>query len=79
MVSWIVGAAVVLVLVFLFSYPALQKRHTARRRLADADYSPPRIMGVVDELFHPDAHVTRQIVEQQNAAPAKAPLPGDPS
>lgn len=77
MMEWIVAGAVALVLVFLFAYPSLQRRHTARKRLTDPRYTPPRILGVVDELYHPDAHASKQIVEDQRAAPAKAPLPGD--
>ena len=73
--EWIVAAAVLLTLAFLFTYPALQRRHTARKRLTDPRYTPPRIMGVIDELYHPDAHATQQIVEAQYTAPAKAPLP----
>jgi hypothetical protein len=33
-------------------------------------------MGVVDELYHPDAHATRQITEDQREVPAEAPTPG---
>jgi hypothetical protein len=75
MVGWIVAAAVAMILAFLLSYPTLHRRHTARRRLTDSSYTPPRILGVIDELYHPDAYATRQIVEAQYRAPAKAPLP----
>lgn len=75
MVEWIVAGAVALTLAFLFTYPALQRRHTARRRLTDSSYTPPRVLGIIDELYHPDAHATRQIVEAEYTAPAKAPLP----
>lgn len=75
--EWIVAGAVAVTLAFLFSYPALQRRHTARKRLTDSRYSPPRIMGIVDELYHPDAHATRQITEDQREVPAEAPIPGD--
>lgn len=73
--TWIVLGAVALVLAFLVAYPSWQRRHTARRRETDSRYTPPRIMGIVDELYHPDAHATRHIVEAQYTAPAKAPLP----
>ena len=74
--EWIVAAAVVLTLAFLFSYPSLQRRDTAKKRKADPRYMPPRVLGIIDELYHPDAHATRQIVEDQRELPAKAPLPG---
>lgn len=77
MVQWIVAIALAVTLVFLFTFPALQRRHTARKRLTDPRYSPPRIMGVIDELYHPDAHATRQITEAQREVPAEAPAPGD--
>lgn len=72
---WIVAAAVALILAFLVAYPSWQRAHTRRRRLTDSNYTPPRVMGIVDELYHPDAHATRQIVEAEYTAPAKAPLP----
>ncbi len=75
MIGWIVAGIVAVTLAFLFSYPALQRRHTARVRLTDPRYMPPLIMGIVDELYHPDAHATQQIVEAQYKAPAKAPVP----
>ena len=77
MIGWIVAGAVVLTLAFLFSYPSLQRKHTAKKRQTDPRYTPPRVMGIIDELYHPDAHATRQIVEDERKAPAKAPLPGD--
>ena len=77
MIGWIVAGAVALTLAFLFSYPALQRRHTARMRLTDPRYTPPRFMGIVDELYHPDAHAARQIAEDQREVPAEAPIPGD--
>jgi hypothetical protein len=77
MIGWIVAAAVLLTLAFLFSYPSLQRRETARKRQTDPRYTPPRVMGIIDELHHPDAHATRQIVEAEYKAPAQAPLPGD--
>lgn len=75
MIGWIVAGSVAVVLAFLFTYPVLQRRYTAHRRQTDSGYTPPRIMGVIDELYHPDAHATQQIVEAQYTAPAKAPLP----
>jgi len=75
--EWIVACAVALTLAFLFAYPSLQRRETAKRRQTDPRYTPPRVMGIIDELYHPDAHATRQIVEDERKAPAKAPLPGD--
>jgi hypothetical protein len=77
MIGWIVAGAVAVTLAFLFTYPSLQRRHTARQRLIDPRYSPPRIMGIIDELYHPDAHATRQITEDQREVPAEAPVPGD--
>ena len=74
--GWIVAGAVLLTLAFLFSYPSWQRWETRRKRLKDPRYTPPRIMGIVDELYHPDAHATQQIVEAEYKAPAKAPLPG---
>jgi hypothetical protein len=74
--EWIVAASVILILVFLFSYPSLERWNTRRKRAKDPRYSPPRIMGVLDELYHPDAHATRQIVQDERALPAKAPLAG---
>ena len=73
--TWITVGAVAVTLAFLVAYPSWQRRHTARRRQTDSRYTPPRMMGIVDELYHPDAHATRQIVEAQYTAPAKAPLP----
>ena len=77
MIGWIVAAAVLLTLAFLFSYPSWQRWETHRKRQTDPRYTPPRVMGIIDELYHPDAHATRQIVEDERTAPAKAPLPGD--
>jgi hypothetical protein len=77
MIGWIVAGAVLLTLAFLFSYPTWQRWETRRKRLKDPRYTPPRVMGIVDELYHPDAHASRQIVEAEYKAPAKAPLPGD--
>ena len=77
MIGWIVAGAVVVTLAFLFSYPSWQRWETRRKRQTDPRYTPPRVMGIVDELYHPDAHATRQIVEDERKAPAKAPLPGD--
>jgi hypothetical protein len=74
----VLGAAV-LILAFLLAYPAWLKAQTRKKRLGDPSYSPPRLMGIVDELYHPDAHATRQIVEDERVIPAKAPLPGDKS
>ena len=75
--EWIVAGAVALTLAFLFSYPTWQRWETAKRRRTDPRYTPPRVMGIVDELYHPDAHATQQIVEAEYKAPAKTPLPGD--
>ena len=75
MAIWITLGSVALIIAVLVAYPSWQRRHTARRRETDSGYTPPRILGVVDELYHPGAHATRQIVEAQYTAPAKAPLP----
>ena len=75
--EWIVAGAVLLTLAFLFAYPSWQRWETAKKRQTDPRYTPPRVMGIIDELYHPDAHATRQIVEDERKAPAKAPLPGD--
>lgn len=75
--GWIVAGAVAITLAFLFSYPSWQRWETRRKRLKDPRYTPPRIMGIVDELYHPDAHAARQIAEDQREVPAEAPIPGD--
>ena len=75
--EWVVGGAVTFTLAFLFAYPSWQRWETAKKRQTDPRYTPPGLMGIVDELYHPDAHATRQIVEDERKAPAKAPLPGD--
>jgi hypothetical protein len=75
--EWIVAAAVAAILAFLFTYPSMQRRHTARQRLKDPRYTPPRVLGIVDELYHPDAHAARQIAEDQREVPAEAPVAGD--
>jgi hypothetical protein len=77
MATWITVGAAALILAFLVAYPSWRRRHTARRRLTDPRYTPPRILGVVDELYHPDAHATQNIVEAQREVPAEAPVPGD--
>lgn len=75
----IVIGVVVLLFAFFFVYPVWFKRAVRKRRAIDPDYSPPRPLAIVDELYHPDAHATRQIVEDERVIPAKAPLPGDKS
>ena len=75
--EWIIAAAVAAVLAFLFTYPSMQRRYTARQRQKDPRYTPPRVMGIFDELYHPDAHAARQIAEDQREVPAEAPIPGD--
>ena len=76
MIGWIVAGAVLLTLAFLFAYPSWQRWETAKKRQTDPRYTPPRVMGIIDELYHPDAHATRQITEDQREMPAEAPLPG---
>jgi hypothetical protein len=78
-VELIVIGIVVLIFAFFFAYPVWFKKAVRRRRATDPDYSPPRPLAIVDELYHPDAHATRQIVEDERVIPAKAPLPGDKS
>ncbi len=75
--EFIVLGAVVVIFAFFLAYPAWFKAQTRKRRAIDPDYSPPRPLAIVDELYHPDAHATRQIVEDERVLPAKAPLPGD--
>lgn len=75
--GWIVAAALTVTLGFLFGFPTWQRGHTRRKQAIDPRYTPPRILGIVDELYHPDAHATQQIVESQREVPAEAPLPGD--
>lgn len=75
----IVIAAIVVLFAFFLAYPAWLKAVTRRRRLVDPDHSPPRPLAIVDELYHPDAHATRQIVESQREVPAEASAPGDPT
>ena len=70
---------VALLFVFFLAYPVWFTKAVRRRRATDPDYSPPRPLAIVDELYHPDAHATRQIVEDERVIPAKAPLPGDSS
>lgn len=70
---------VALLFAFFFAYPVWFRKAVRRRRATDPDYSPPRPLAIVDEIYHPDAHATRQIVEDERVLPAKAPLPGDKS
>jgi hypothetical protein len=62
----------------MFFWPRLFRWDLARKRKKDARYVPPRVMGVFDEVFHPDAHAASQIQEAEREIPAPAPLPGDP-
>jgi hypothetical protein len=78
-VELIIIAIVLMIFVFFFAYPVWFRKAVRKRRATDPDYSPPRPLAIVDELYHPDAHATRQIVEDERVIPAKAPLPGDKS
>jgi hypothetical protein len=78
------AAAIAFVVIALFAlsmffWPTLFRWDRDRRRRRDPDYVPPRVMGVFDEVFHPDAHAASQIQEAEHVIPAPAPLPGDPS
>lgn len=79
LVELIVIGIVVALFAFFFAYPVWFKKAVRRRRAIDPDYSAPRPLAIIDELYHPDAHATRQIVEDERVLPAKAPLAGDDS
>ncbi len=73
----LVALGVFMVLVVL--WPFWYRVHIRRRRAKDPKYQPPQLMGIMDELYHPDAHAATQIHEIQRELPAPAPLPGDKS
>jgi hypothetical protein len=77
------AAAVAFVVLILFAlsmffWPRMFRWDTQRKRAKDPRYVPPRVMGVFDEVYHPDAHAASQIQEAERVIPAPAPLPGDP-
>ena len=60
-------------------WPAWFRAETRAKRRRYPGYSPPHLMGVFDEVFHPAAYNAMQIVEAETRAAAPAPLPGDPA
>ncbi len=78
MASAIVAVGLVLFAASMFFWPRLFRWDSRRKRARDPRYAPPRVMGVFDEVFHPDAHAASQIQEAEHVMPAPAPLPGDP-
>lgn len=70
----IVIAAVALLCAFFIGWPAVV-RH---RRRTDPNYAPPRVLGVLDELYQPSAHNAELIKEVQREMTAPAPSPDEP-
>lgn len=59
-------------------WPVWFRLETRAKRRRDPRYSPPHMMGILDEIYHPTAYSAIKIVEVETRAPAPAPLPGDP-
>jgi len=70
----IVIAAVVILCAFFIGWPALV-RH---RRRTDPTYSPPRVIGVLDELYQPSAHNAELEKDVRRELSAPAPSPDEP-
>jgi hypothetical protein len=75
--EWILLAVLVLWIATMFAWPSWYRAYTRQKRAADSRYTPPHVMGIFDELYHPDAHAAAQYQEAQAIVPAPAPLPGD--
>jgi len=71
----LIGALAVCALLLL--WPLWFKAETRAKRRKNPGYNPPNVMGILDELYHPDAHQASQIQEVQRELPAPAPTPGD--
>ncbi len=76
--EWMPVAGLVLAIGVGLGWPVWYLSRVRRKRRVDASYESPRILGIVDELYHPDAHAAAQIHEVAKVLPAPAPLPGDP-
>lgn len=70
----IVAAVVVNLCAFFIGWPAVV-RH---RRRIDPNYSPPRVIGVLDELYQPSAHNAELVKDVQREASAPVPSPDAP-
>ena len=73
----VIVAGVVVFAVLLLAWPVWFKLETRAKRRKNPGYNPPNVMGILDELYHPDAHQASQIQEVQRELPAPAPTPGD--
>ena len=73
----LIVAGIIVVAVLLLAWPAWLKAETRAKRLTNPAYSPPHMMGMFDELFHPSAHHATQVQQEQRVLPAPAPTPGD--
>jgi len=71
----LIGALAVCTLLLL--WPLWFKLETRAKRRKNPGYSPPNVMGILDELYQPSAHQASQIQEVQRELPAPAPSPGD--
>jgi hypothetical protein len=78
MASAIAFVAIAAFALSMFFWPRMFRWDTQRKRAKDPRYIPPRVFGVFDEIYHPDAHAASQIQEVEREIPAPAPLPGDP-
>lgn len=70
----IVVTVVVILCAFFIGWPALV-RH---RRSTDPNYSPPRVIGVLDELYQPSAHNAELEKDVRREMSAPAPNPDEP-
>ena len=70
----IVIAAVVILCAFFIGWPALV-RH---RRRTEPGYTPPRVIGVLDELYQPSAHNAELEKDVRRELSAPAPSPDEP-
>ena len=74
-IAMLVG--VVLFCGFMLAWPVWFKAETRARRRKDPRYTPPHVMGVMDEVFYPSHHQASQVQEVERVLPAPAPTPGD--
>jgi hypothetical protein len=75
--EWVPLVALVAFMALVVAWPFWYRAEIRRKRAKDPKYRPPSMMGIMDELYHPDAHAATQIHEIEREIPAPAPLPGD--
>jgi hypothetical protein len=67
------GALVVVLIGFMFTLPFYLHRHPERRSPSGSKASG--MLGIGDELFHPDAYAARLVLDEQQRIVEPAPTP----